>query len=670
MSDKEIKNEENVSEPLKKDEEISSADKILQKIKDKKEANTIDEDIKEVETEIDNNITETPVTSTDNTEILNSEETENSKLKEIEEPEIEEKNETVAETIDYSQYSKKELLKNFNDILNQQDVLKNEDNIKEICKRFYTVIEEEELERKNKYIEDGGDEDSYEPVKDPADITLKELLKKFSGKKEAIEKQQREEKKKNLELKYAVIEDVKELINKPESFNKTFNKFRDLQKRWNSIGLVPKNDVKNLLDEYNKNVQKFYEYVEVNKELRELDFKKNFDIKIKLCELAEELLLETNYSVAKKELQELHKKWKETGPVSNESRDELWVRFQNATIKVNENYAIHIESIKEQQEKNLESKRFLVEKANEYASGEYINHLEWKDASNQVVQLQKLWKKIGYVPKEFNNEIYNLFKTACDMFFERIREFYDETEKHRDDNYQKKLDLCIQAESLQESSEWNKTTDIYKNIQVEWKKIGPVPKKHSDEIWKRFRKACNNFFNKKKEYFKDKKSSEKENLIKKEQIIEMIENLEFSDNQIENLKKLKELQNEFTSVGFVPYENKDEIYEKYHQATDSKFSKLDISKDKRDEFKFNENLEIIKNSPGAERIASNELLKIQSKIDKLNDDIKVWENNIGFFANSEKSESLIKNINDKIESAKSKVAILKHNINELEKIVN
>jgi hypothetical protein len=428
--------------------------------------------------------------------------------------------------------------------------------------------------------------------------------------------------------------------------------------------------VKALWDEYNKHVQKFYEYVEVNKELRELDFKKNFDIKIKLCEQAEELLLETNYSKAKKELQDLHKKWKDTGSVSNEKREELWKRFQNATIKINENYAKHIENIKDQQEKNLESKRFLVEKAIEYADGEYFNHADWKEASNQVVQLQKLWKKIGYVPKEYNVEIYNQFKSACDKFFERIREFYDRTEKNRDDNYQKKLDLCVRAESLQESTEWNKTADIYKHIQAEWKNIGPVPKKHSDEIWKRFRKACNTFFDRKKEYFKEKKSNEKENLKLKEEIIKKIEDFQFTDNQIEDLKKLKEFQNEFTAVGFVPYENKDQIYKSYHAAIDAKLAKLDISKEKQDELKFSENLEIIKNSPSAERLAQKEISKIQSRIDKLTDDIKVWENNIGFFSNSEKSEAMISDITKKIQDAKDKVEALMNNIEELERIRN
>ena len=676
MSDKEIIKDQNDSVEVEKKEELSSADKILKKIKEKKEENAdLTKETDEDQTDLPENkslngdnvnedLTNEDVESGDDARIEAFLSTE--KNREIQENP--DKEGTEAEFVNYSKYSKDELLKAFNDLLNNEDVIKFERNIKDIKAEFHKLIEKEQEEKKNKFVENGGDPEDYEPVKDVALATINELNKKFINKKETIEKKFLEEKKKNLTLKYSVIEDIKELINKPESFNKTFNNFRNLQKKWNDIGLVPKNDVKTLWDEYNMQVQKFYEYVEVNKELRELDYKKNFDLKINFCEKAEELLLETNFSKAKKELQELHKKWKETGSVSNEFREELWLRFQNSTIKINENYALHIDSIKDQQEKNLESKQFLVEKATEYSVGDYQNHIDWKDASNHVIQLQKLWKKIGYVPKEHNNEIYNQFKLACDKFFERIREFYDATEKHRDDNYQRKLDLCNQAESLQDSNEWNRTADIYKNIQSEWKNIGPVPKKYSDEIWKRFRKACNTFFDRKKDYFKDKKSNEKENLVKKEEIILKIEDFKFSDNQIEDLKQLKEFQNEFTVIGYVPFESKDEIYKKYHAAIDNQLGKLNISREKQDELKFSENLEYIKNSPGAERLASKEMGKFKSIIDKLKDDIKVWENNIGFFSNSKNSESMINDINEKIQNAKDKVAIFESNIDELENI--
>ncbi|MCD6556661.1 MAG: DUF349 domain-containing protein, partial [Bacteroidales bacterium] len=568
---------------------------------------------------------------------------------------------------DYSVYSKEELNEKLNDFLKTDYKASFEKAIRKIKESYNKHTEQDTQEKKASFINDGGKEEDFEPVKDETDIQFKELYQRFLDKKETFEIRLNEEKKKNLELKYQIIEEIKELVNKPESFTKTFNKFKNLQKKWNDIGLVPKNDVKALFDGYNKNIKKFYEYVEVNKELRDLDFKKNYEIKISLCEKAEELLLETNSNRAKKELQMLHKKWKETGAVSNEVRDELWLRFQTTTIKINERYSVYLEEIKEQQEKNLESKQFLVEKAEELSEKDYDTHIDWKQASDKVIEIQKLWKKIGYVPKEFNNKIYSQFKNACDTFFERIRKYYEETEKDREDNYQKKLDLCTSAESLQDSTEWVKTADIYKHIQEEWKKIGPVPKKKSDEIWKRFRKACNNFFDRKKEYYKNRKANEKENLIKKQEIIEKIRNFELSKNQNESLQHLKEFQNEFISIGYVPFEHKDEIYENFHNAVNAQYEKLNISKEKLDEIKFVENIEALKKSPDSDFLIQKEMGKVQNQIDKLNDDIKVWENNIGFFSSSSKSESLLKNITEKIDRTKAKVDSLKKKMIELEK---
>lgn len=680
MSDKPVNPNENNSESINDKNELSTAEKIHRKI-DELKNNSKEEEVEETKISNDDVISDITDNHTENKE---SEELTNDKVTDESQEEISEEEKAAAQeeevvknkefteeskknTEDYSDNSKEELIEKFNELLKGDYKTSFEKSIRKIKEVFNKLVEKETEEKKVLYINDGGKEEDFEHVKDETENKFKELYQRFLDKKETYEIRLLEEKKKNLELKYQVIEEIKELVNKPETFTKTFNKFKNLQKKWNDIGLVPKNDVKALFDEYNKNIQKFYEYVEVNKELRDLDFKKNYEIKISLCEKAEELLLETNPNKAKKELQAFHKKWKETGSVSNDVRDELWSRFQAATIKINENYSQYLDEIKEQQEKNLESKQFLVEKAEELANKEYETHIEWKHASDKVIEIQKLWKKIGYVPKEYNNKIYTQFKNACDTFFERIRKYYEETEKDREDNYQKKLDLSIRAESLQDSNEWVKTADIYKHIQEEWKKIGPVPKKKSDEIWKRFRKACNNFFDRKKEYYKNRKANEKENLIKKQEIIKKIEDFEISENQNENLQQLKELQNDFISIGYVPFEHKDVIYDKFHNAVNLQYEKLNISKEKLEEIKFTENIEALKKSPDSDFLINKEMGKIQNQIEKLNDEIKVWENNIGFFSNSSKSESLLKNVTDKIEKAKAKVASLKKKLFELEK---
>jgi len=662
MSEKNIENTENTQDVVTEKKELTSAEKILLKIKQKQNS-------EEVKTEVVEEVVKSPI----ETEVVENSEPVKEEVVEEYIEELVENTEVANETkqeeiIDYSANTKEEMITIFTDFLTVDNTSKYNKKVKILRTEFYKIINAEDTERKAKFVEDGSKLEDYEPIKDELEVKFKDLFQKYIDKKEAWELRLKEEKKKNLELKYSIIKEIEDLINKKETFNKIFNEFKDLQKKWNNVGLVPKDDVKSLLEEYNHQVHKFYEYTEVNKQLRELDFKKNFDTKIKLCEQAEELLLESNYSKAKKELQNLHKKWKETGSVSNENREEIWARFQASTIKINENFSEYIEEVKVQQVKNLESKQFLVSKAQEYSAGEYTDHKEWKDASNNIIELQKMWKRIGYVPKEHNNEIYKQFKTACDVFFARIREFYDESDKHRDDNYQQKLDLCTQAESLQESSDWNNTTEIYKQIQNDWKKIGPVSRKQSDEIWKRFRKACNVFFDRKKEHFMGKKNEEKENLELKQAIITKIVEYKFSDNQMEDLKGLKELQNEFVAVGYVPFKNKDDIYEQYHQAIDKQLGKLNVSREKQNELKFSENLEYIKNSPGADKLVYNEISKIQHQIDKLNDDIKVWGNNIGFFASSKNSEAMVKNINEKIDIAKNKVAVFKEQIDELAKI--
>ncbi len=709
MSDKTANVNENNSASPKGKEELSQADLIHQKIKELKNKNKAKEQEASVpqnepsvleteKPEFEDNKLEKPEETTGNqdAEVLAeekatpeeevaaeeravseeqtlmeesapspvAEERQDAEPEQAEESAEEEEEEPVE---DYSGKTKEEFIELMNAYLSKDYKASFNKVFRNIKAAFNLLVEKRKLEMKEAFLNNGGKEEDFEYVKDETELKFHALYQNFLNKKETFEVRLEEEKKKNLELKYNLIEEIKELVNKPESFTKIFNRFKNLQKKWNDIGLVPKNEVKALFDEYNKNVQKFYEYVEVNKELRELDFKKNYEIKIALCEKAEELLLETKLSKAKKELQTLHKKWKETGSVANEVREELWSRFQAATIKINDSYSEYISEIREQQNKNLESKQFLVQKAEELASKEYNTHVEWKSASDNIIEIQKLWKKIGYVPKEYNNKIYAQFKAACDSFFERIREFYAESEKDREDNYQKKLDLCTRAESLQDSEEWSKTSEIYKQIQAEWKKIGPVSGKKSDEIWKRFRKACNTFFDRKKDFYKKRKSSEKENLVKKKEIIEKIENFEHSDNQNEVLEKLKEFQNEFIAIGFVPFDQKDEIYDRFHKAINEQYEKLNISKEKLEQIKLEEDIEALKQSPDAEFLIQKEMGRIQNQIDKLNDDIKVWENNIGFFSSSAKSESLLKNVKDKIVKAKAKVEMLTKKMNQLHK---
>ncbi len=451
----------------------------------------------------------------------------------------------------------------------------------------------------------------------------------------------------------------------PTSFNETFNKFKDFQNQWSKVGVVPKNETKNLRDSYNAHVKEFYNYVKINKELRDLDYKKNLEAKILLCERAEELFLEPDATKSKRALQTLHKQWKESGSVSKDKNDEIWERFRGATAQINAKYYEYIEKIKEQQDKNFEAKTMLCEKAEEFAFANYESHREWKDASSQMIKIQRLWKGIGYVPRQHNTVVYQRFRTACDKFFENVREFYAQSNEDMENNLQLKTDLCSRAESMQKSNEWKKTSEIFKNLQTDWKKIGHVPHRKSEDIWRRFRKACNFFFDSKKAYYENRKKEEKDNLLKKRAIIDNISNFETSENGLNDLKKLRALQKEWSEIGFVPYESKDEIYKQYKKTVNFKFKNLEIDADKLAELKFNEKIENLRNMPNARDAVKLEINKMRSEIENINADISVWENNLGFFSNTKNARSMLKDFSTKIEDSKNRVKVLKRQINKL-----
>jgi hypothetical protein len=570
----------------------------------------------------------------------------------------------LTEGYDFSDLHYNELLLVLKEIIEKDDYVKSIRKVNSLKDEFNFKIRKQKEDTRNKFIADGSDiKDFVEPKLD-IENDFNNLLNTFYNKRNELKEKEEITKKENLKLKYEIIEGIKNLINKPESFETTYNNFKSLQQKWREIGIVPKNEVKLMWDEYHREVENFYKYLEINKVLRDLDLKKNLDEKIILCEKAEELLTVENISEARKSLQTLHELWKETGPISKEKKDEVWDRFKSATISINKKFQDHFDKIKEQQDKNLESKDFLCQKAEEYAQNNYITQKDWKEASVQVIKLQQLWKEIGYVPQNKNTEIYQRFRNSCDVFFEKIRDFYSKSNEERDNNMQLKTDLCIQAESLQESTEWKKTSEIYKNLQNEWKKIGPVSQKHSDAIWQRFRKACNIFFDRKKDYFSNRKTNEAENLEKKKALIEEVKNYQVT-NTPEDLEKLKEFQRLWTEIGFVPFEQKDSVYDEYRAAIGSHFEKLNIDKSKQEEMKFNEKLENFKGSRNSKELVNSEVVRIQNKIEKLETDIKILENNLGFFANSKNAENMINEFNKKIEVSKKEVDNLKKQISQL-----
>jgi len=573
------------------------------------------------------------------------------------------------EKVDFTKLSKEELIECFSNLLEETDIQKIRQKIELIKVNFYKKHHASIEADKNKFIEDGGNIEDFKPVEDKLEEKFKAFYGVYKEKKAEYAVQLEKDKKGNVEKKYKIIDEIKELINGKESMNKTFNEFKDLQKQWHNAGLVPQSEVKKLWDSYHYWVEKFYDYVNLNKELRDLDLKKNLERKLNLCQKAEELLLEPKVVTAFKILQKLHSLWREIGPVPADKKDELWERFKKATTTINKKHQEYFENLKTEQLNNLKAKILLCEKVEETVDLEINTPREWEVNSKEIIELQRLWKLIGFAPKKENNQIYARFRKACDNFFNKKRDFYSKHKEVEENNLQLKTELCIQAESMSESTEWKKTTDLYIAIQKKWKTIGPVPRKQKDIIWHRFRTACNKFFDNKSAHYESLDSAQDENLELKRQLIEKIKNFDYSDDGDKNFEKLSDIQNQWTEIGFVPLKNKDEIQNEYRAVIDSVFEKLDLGEEEKMRLKFRSKLENMKNSPKARGRIRNEREKLYARLDKLKGDIVLWENNIGFFAKSKSAESMIQEFNEKIKKAKITVKIIKEQLYMIDEII-
>ncbi len=563
---------------------------------------------------------------------------------------------------DYASLSQVELVNALRDLLDNnqgEDIKKEVDAIKS---QFYKLLKKENEEARRKYVNEGGLEEEFTEEENPYEQDIKDLLKRYRHIRIEFSKKQEVVKEQNLELKYQVIEEIKNLINREESINKTFQEFRELQARWREIGLVPQSRMNDLWNTYHFHVENFYDYIKINKELRDLDLKKNLEAKLKLCERAEELLLESSVIKAFNALQKLHERWREIGPVPRDKKDEIWERFKSATSKINKKHQEYYETRKTDQKKNLEAKKALCEKAEAIAESEIKNHKEWDAKSKEMIKLQKVWRTIGFAPKKDNKKIYERFRIACDAFFENRREFYAKNKELQQNNLQMKVDLCVQAESLKESTDWKKTTLDFINIQRKWKEIGPIPRKHSEQVWKRFRAACDYFFEMKSKYFSEIDEEQEKNLTLKEDLIKEVNDYKVTKDVDKNLESLKEFQRRWTEIGHVPFKQKNEVLKKFRDAINKHFDELKLDESKRDILKFrNKVSNVTETSRGKNKIRF-EREKYMSKLKQLENDLVLLDNNIGFFTQSKNAESLIEDVKQKIEKTKKNIELLKKKI--------
>ena len=564
--------------------------------------------------------------------------------------------------IDYSSFTEVELINRLRELISEdtgKDIKGEVETIKHV---FYKKHEEVIEEEKKRFIEEGGKEQNFEPSNKIYEEDIKSLLKDVRSAKGESPKIQEEEKEQNFQKKLEIIEDIKSLVNREESINKTFQEFRDLQQRWRKIGPVPQSRLKDLWDTYHHHVENFYDYIRINKELRDLDLKKNMEAKINLCKKTEELLKETSIIKAFSILQQYHEQWREIGPVPREKKEELWEQFKEVTAALNAKHQEYYEGRREEQKKNLAFKLELCAKAEAIAAIIPNSTKVWEEKSNELIELQRQWREIGYISRKENDKAYKQFRQACDTFFNTRREFFNKSKEVQSKNLQLKTELCEKAEAIKESTDWKKTTDEFVKIQKQWREIGTVPRKYSDTLWKRFRSACDYFFDQKKLTGSSADNDQINNLKLKKSLIEEVNNFQPTDNEEDNLAKLNDFNSRWAEIGFVPFKQKDIIQNEFKKAIDAHYDKMEVDDQTRNILKFQYKISNLSGSDKGYGRMRAERDKYVSRLKQLESDLALQINNIGFFANTKNAESLIDDVNRQIKETQEKIEVLREKI--------
>lgn len=530
---------------------------------------------------------------------------------------------------------------------------------------FYKLRIAEVEAAKKEFEENGGNPEEFVPEKDPYEERFKEIMSAIKEKRNALKAEEEQEKQENLEKKQAIIERMKELAENPDEANKAYNEFKQLQADWKEIKNIPAANINELWKSYQLYSEKFYDLIKLNNEFREYDFKKNLELILHLCEAAEKLAEEEDVISAFHQLQKLHQEYRETGPVAKEQREEVWNRFKAASSVVNRRHQQHFEEIKEKEQRNLDEKTVICEivEAMEYDKMTTFQH--WHDKTEEILALQAKWKTIGYAPQKLNTKIFERFRAACDEFFKKKTEYFKTLKSGMNENLEKKRALCEQAEALKDSTDWKATSEILSKLQKDWKKIGPVSKKYSEPIWKRFVSACDYFFDQKAKATSSQKSVEHANLEKKKTIIAQLEEIN-KDEVPASETSIRNLMKEWNSIGHVPFKDKDKIYKQYRSVVDELFDKLNLSASEKKLSNFKTSISNKENNLYRERE------KLVRAYDNMKAEIKTYENNLGFLTSaSKKGNNLVSEMNRKVEKLKAdleliskKIAVIDESIKE------
>ena len=582
----------------------------------------------------------------------------------IEEQNVEQSVEqNVVETERKQYQTKKEVLERVQEIAHS-DEAPQKDEVDYLKTVFYKMhLAEREAEFKE-YTDGGGDPEQYQPKPSPEEEAFKAEMGIIKEKRQKLFKEQEQEKQENLQKKLDIIEKIKAMVTSPEEANKSYKDFKALQDEWKEIKNVPAERANELWRNYQLYVEQFYDLLKLNSEAREYDFKKNLELKKKLCEAAEKLADEPDAISAFHQLQKLHQEYRETGPVNKELREEIWQRFKAASTVINKRHQQHFEAVRAKEEENLERKTKLCEQVEAIAAEENKGTADWERHTKQIIDIQAEWKTIGFAPQKMNVKIFERFRSACDDFFSRKAQFFRGLKDTFKENADKKRALIEKAKALQDSTDWKSTGDKLIGLQKEWKTIGTVPKKLGDQLWEEFLGACNKFFEARNAAGGDTRGEEYKNLEKKRDIISQLKAAaeEAGENLQERVQKLVE---EYQSVGHVPFKEKDKLYEEYHAVLDKLYKDLNISVAKRRLSKFKDNLRQV--AERGDNALDNERARLMRQYEQLKSEVQTYENNLGFLnAASKKGNSLIDEMNRKVQKLKDEVQLVREKIKAID----
>ena len=536
------------------------------------------------------------------------------------------------------------------------DATRNE--VEALKQAYYKIHRSEVDELKKAFLTAGGEEKDFVAPEDETESKIKELLNVYKEKRAAILAEEERVKAANYALKLQLIDQLKALTESQEDFNKLYNDFKDIQQRWKEVKAVPQEHVSELWKNYQIYSEKFYDIIKINNQFRDYDFKKNLEMKTALCETVEKLQTEPDVISAFHQLQKLHQQWREIGPVAKELREDLWSRFKAASTIINKRHQEHFEGLKAKEQENLEAKTAICEQIENIDFPALKSFKDWEEKNKEVIALQDKWKTLGFAPKKSNVKIFERFRAACDVYFNRKSEFYKNIKDEMEKNLELKKVLCEKAEALKDSTDWKSTTEKMIALQKEWKTIGSVARKHSDAVWKRFISACDYFFEQKNKNASSQKSVEQTNLAAKKALIEKINTIDEADHD-EALAALKGYMTEWNTIGHVPFKEKDKIYKEYHEAVDKQFDRLKVDQNDRKMQTFRNSLSDMSNGERGKGKLYGEREKLMRMYERMKNELQTYENNIGFLSISSKGGGgLLKEMERKIDKLKDEMALI------------